>query len=84
MGCYLDPDNASTIEIIVLSTSHIPRRAALLVASKFNANLNAQEENCHEEEITVTMANISLEDMATNLILSHKSWVRDGRMQLMH
>ena len=72
MGCYLDPDNVSTIESIVLSTSHIHRRVALLVADNFNANLCAAEENRHEEEITVAMVNISLDDMATNFLLSQK------------
>ena len=39
MGCYIAPDNASTIEAFVADIGQCPHRADLLVDGDFNANL---------------------------------------------
>ena len=41
MGCYLAPDNASTIEDIFMDISQRHQGATLLVVSNFNTNLAA-------------------------------------------
>ena len=43
MGCYLDPDNASTIEDVVVAISQRPRGGVLMVVSNFNTKLVASE-----------------------------------------
>ena len=39
MGCYLAPDDTSTIEIVVVALKERPRDAELLVVGYFNVNL---------------------------------------------
>ena len=43
MGCYLAPENASTIEDVVVDISQRPQGSAVLVVGDFNTNLAATE-----------------------------------------
>ena len=56
VSCYLDPDDASTIENIVVAISQLPRGDVLLVAVYFNAELAASEGNCRREDIAALIA----------------------------
>ena len=43
VGCYLDPDDTSTIENVVAALKDRPRGAKLLVVGDFNVNLAEPE-----------------------------------------
>ena len=43
VGCYLAPDNTSTIDSVVTALKKCPMGAKLLVAGEFNANLAEPE-----------------------------------------
>ena len=43
LGCYLAPDNTSTIETVVAALKKHPRGAKILVAGDFNVNLSKPE-----------------------------------------
>ena len=43
VGCYLAPDNTSTIESVVSALKECPRGAELIVAGDFNVNLAEPE-----------------------------------------
>ena len=43
VGCYLAPENASTIEDVVVDISQRPQGSAVLVVGDFNTNLAATE-----------------------------------------
>ena len=45
-GCYLAPDDTSTIEIFVSTLKERPRGAELLVVGDFNVNLS-EPEGCY-------------------------------------
>ena len=56
MGCYLDPDNTSTIENVVAALKDFTRDAEMLVAGDFNVNLAEQEGDQRGEDIVAAMA----------------------------
>ena len=61
MGCYLAPEDSSTIEDVFASISQRPRGTALLVVGDFDTNLEAPEGRERDEEIVVDMAAAGLE-----------------------
>ena len=63
MGCYLAPDDTSTIERFVEALRDRPKGAELLVAGDLNINIAAPEGDRREEDITTTIATEGLEDM---------------------
>ena len=68
VGCYLAPDNTSTIERVVEALKECPKGAELLVAGELNINLEALEGNPREKDIAATFATEGLEDMAPHLL----------------
>ena len=60
MGCYLDPDNASTIEVVIAAIIQQTDEAELLVAGNFNVDLADQEGNTRDEEIYVSLSTIGV------------------------
>ena len=56
MGCYLSPDNTSTIESVVAALKERPMGNGLLVAGDFNANLADPEGDWRGEDIAAAMA----------------------------
>ena len=64
--CYIAPDNASTIESVVASTSQKPCGEDLLVIGNFNADLESPEENARDEESAAALATTVLEDMSSH------------------
>ena len=74
MGCYLVPDNTSTIESVVTAIKERPRGAELLVAGDFNVNLAEPEGDRRGENIVAAMATEGFEDMSAYFLLLRRSW----------
>ena len=68
VGCYLSLEDTLTTDHIVVNIDHRPRRAALLVTRKFNAELVAPKENLRREEIAAEIATANLKEMSANFI----------------
>ena len=64
MGCYLAPDDTSTIERVVKALKSRTKGAELLVVGDLNANFAAPEGDRRAEYIVETIATEGLEDMA--------------------
>ena len=56
MGCYLAPNDHSTIEDVVADISQWPQGDELLVIGNFNTNLAAPEGQAWDELIEAVMA----------------------------
>ena len=63
VGCYLAPDDTSTIERVVEALKGRPKGAELLVAGYLNANLEDPEGDGRGEDIVAALAVEGLEDM---------------------
>ena len=72
VGCYLAPDNASTIDDVIVAISQRLRGGALLVAGDLNTNLTAPEERTQDEEIAEAIAAAGLEDMSGHFLSQNK------------
>ena len=79
MGCYLAPDNYSTMERVVEALQSRPRGAELLVAGDFNVNLTTREGGRKAEDIAKTLSIEGLEDMAKHFLPQESRWCRDRR-----
>ena len=56
VGCYLAPNDTSTIDSVVAELKELPRGAELLVAGDFNVNLEEPEGDWRGEDIAAAMA----------------------------
>ena len=56
MGCYLAPDDTSTIESVVAALKERPRGPKILVAGDFNVNLSYPEGDRKGEDIAAAIA----------------------------
>ena len=56
VGCYLSPDETSTIESVVAALKERPCGAKLLVAGDFNVKLSEPEGDWREENIAAALA----------------------------
>ena len=79
VGCYLAPDDTSTIERVVEALQSRPRGAELLVARDFNVNLATPEGDRRAEDIDTTLATEGLEDTAKNFLPRESRWCWDWR-----
>ena len=79
MGCYLAPDDTSTIERVVEALKECPKGSELLVAGDMNINLAEPEGDWREEDIASTLATEVLEDMAAHFLPRRRPWCRDRR-----
>ena len=79
VGCYLAPNDTSTIDRIVEALRDRPKGAEMLVAGDINTNLTAPEGDRIEEYIAATIATEGLEDMAQHLLSQEHRWCRDRR-----
>ena len=68
VGCYLAPDNTSTIERVVEALRESPKGAELLVAGDLNINFAEPEGNRREEDIAATLVTEVMEDMAAHFL----------------
>ena len=69
VGCYLTPDDTSTIERVVEALNERPKGDELLVAGDFNADLAEQEGERRGEDIAAALATEGLEEMLAHLLL---------------
>ena len=79
VGCYLAPNDTSTIERAVEALREQPKGADLLVAGDLNINIAAPEGDLREEDIATTIATEGLEDMAPHFLPRQRRWCRDRR-----
>ena len=79
MGVYLAADDTETMERVSEAIQSRPRRAELLVAGDFNANLATPEGDRRAEAITTAQATEGLEDMVRNFLPRERRWCRDRR-----
>ena len=79
VGCYLAPDDTSTIERVVKALRDLPKGAELLVTGDLNINLASPEGDRREEHIATTIATEGLEDMAQHFLPQERRWCRDRR-----
>ena len=67
-----------------MAIGHYPLGAMILVAVKFNLDMEAPDGNLQDEEITVAMVGLCLEDMSVYFLLCHKYCERYGSTWIMH
>ena len=79
VGVYLAPDNTETMERVTKAIRSQPRRAELLVAGDFNADLETPEGDRRAEAIATSLATEGLEDMASHFLPRESRWCRDRR-----
>ena len=77
VGCYLAPDDTSTIERVVEALRERPKGADLLVPGDMNINLAEPEGDRREEDIAATLTTEGLEDMAAHFLSRQRCWCRD-------
>ena len=73
VGCYLAPDDTSTIESVVSAIKESPMGAKLLVAGDFIANLAEPEGDRRGEYIAAAMVTEGLEDISAHLLPRRRS-----------
>ena len=72
MGCYLEPENYSTIDCIITDSGQRPCRTELMVVRDFNAAYDSLKENAWDKEIVASLSEEGLEYTLANFILCHK------------
>ena len=60
VGCYISPDNATTIEGVVADIRQRPRGAAMLVTGNFNSKLASLEGHVRDEVIAAALSTAGL------------------------
>ena len=63
IGCYIAPDDARTIERVVMALGDQPRGTALVVAGDFNTYLGETVSNGRGTDIAVALTEAGVEDM---------------------
>ena len=79
VGCYIAPDDTSTIESVIAALKERPRGAELLVVRAFNVNLSDQEGDQREENMAAEMAKEGLFDITAHFLPLQRSCCRYGR-----
>ena len=79
VGCYLAPNNTSTIERVVEALKERPKGAKLLVAGYMNANLAEPEGDRRGEDIAAALSTEGLEEMPAHFLPRQRPWCQDGR-----
>ena len=78
-GCYLTPDDTSTIESVVAALKDLPLGAEMLVTVYININLEDTEGYQREEEIVAVLMTSGLEDMLAHFLPQQRPWCQDSR-----
>ena len=68
MGCYLAPDDTSTIEKVVEALSECTKGSDLLMVGDLNINFAVPEGDRREENIAATIAAEVMEDMEAHFL----------------
>ena len=76
---YLAPDNARTIERVVMALGDQPRGTALLVVGDFNTDLGDTASNGRGTEIAAALTEAGVKDMTAKFLLRKRTWGRERR-----
>ena len=74
MGCYLAPDETSTIERVIKVLKECAKGAELLVAGDMNTNLAAPVGNRKGEDIASALTTEGLEDILSHFPSRRHPW----------
>ena len=89
IGCYIAPDDARTIEQVVMALGYQPRGTALLVAKDFNTDLGETTSDGRGTEIAAALTEAGVKDMTAHFLPRKQPWgrkrwtrsmVREGRV----
>ena len=89
IGCYLAPDDTSTIESVVAALKERPRGTAMVVAGDLNTVLDNPENYRRGREIAAALTEAGLEDTTAYFLphwrrwgLERRTWsmVREGKV----
>ena len=80
MGCYLSPENSSTIYNVVTSIIQQPRGGKLMLAGYFNVDLATPEGHSRYKMIASALSTAGFEEMSSHFLQRRKPWLRDGQM----
>ena len=78
IGCYLAPNDTSTIERVVTALRDRPKHTALVVAGDLNTDLEDAENDQRGTEIAAATKEAGAEDMTTQFIPRKRRWGREG------
>ena len=79
IGCYLAPDDTSTIERVVATIRDRPKGTALVVAGDLNTDLEDSDNDWRGTEIAVAMTAAGVEDMTAQFLPRRRRWGRERR-----
>ena len=79
IGCYLAPDDTSTIESVVAALKEQPWGAILLVARDLNTTLIEPENDQRGTDIAAAPTEEGIEEMATDFLPRQRKWGRERR-----
>ena len=74
IGCYLAPDDTSTIERVVAAIRDRPKGTALVVAGDLNTDLEDSENDRRGTEIAAAMTAAGVEDMMAHFLPRRRRW----------
>ena len=77
IGCYLAPDDISTIERVVTALRERPKGTAMVVAGDLNTDLEDAENDQRGTEIAAAMTEAGAEDMTAQFIPRKRRWGRE-------
>ena len=79
IGCYLAPDDTSTIESVIAALKERPRGTALVVAGDLNTTLDDPENDRRGTEIVAALTEAVLEDMTAHFLPRRRRCGRERR-----
>ena len=79
IGCYLAPNDTSTIESVVAALKERPRGAALLVTGDLNTTLTEPDNDRRGTDIAASLTEEGINDMATHFLPCQLKWDRERR-----
>ena len=79
IGCYLAPENTSTIERVVAVLGDRPKGTALVVAGELNTDLEDTDNYWRGTEIAAAMTAAGVEDMMAHFLPRKHRWGRERR-----
>ena len=79
IGCYLAPDDTSTIESVVAALKDRPKGTALVVTGDLNTELEEPENDRRGKEIAAAMTEAGVEDMTAHFLPQRRRWGRERR-----
>ena len=77
IGCYLAPNDTSTIESVVAALKYRPRGTALVVVGDLNTTLDDPKNNRRGTDIAAALTEEVLEDMVDHFLLRWHRWGRE-------